>query len=409
MPQADEEPRGPGAVSQAGSKIPQPANWTLSRERTIVVFLAALAVFFVVTGFAVRFYHETRRSLARHWFAQGEAKIESGRAADAIEDIRTALVYSRENGDKTGAGERYELELAKALSARGSYDEARAYLIAAAERAPGNAEVSVELARLAAKQGSVDEASRYYSAAIFGAWSADTAENRRAARIEYAEFLLKHGQAAEAQAQLVAMAGALPPDAELLTRTANLLTQAGENEEAFALFQRALGLRKTAEAARGAGIAAYRLGNYREAEHFLSEASRASALDAETQRMLLVAEQAVTIDPLEEGISAAERAERSAAAFSVASKHLASCVGQVNGNAPNGATTAALKQLREQLEGDFQIASEAHLRAHPEDVSTVLRAVFAVESGIPRECGQLQPGDEALQLIARGRAAAVQQ
>ena len=406
MPQSDDEANGPSKPLPPVAHKPKLESWTLSRETTIVFFTGVLIAFFLVTAFVVRFYHQTERSLARHWYSAGEAALAASNPADAVQDIRTALVYARENGDRTGASERYELELAKALAAEGSIDEARAYLIAAAERSPGNAEVNLELARLAAKENQVGEASRYYSAAIFGAWEANVAERRRGARTEYANFLLAHGETAEAQAQLIAIAGGLPPDANLQVIYGQELLRAGANGEALASFQRALAIKKSFEAETGAGVASFRLGNFRDAERYLSEAARVGALDASARHQFNVAQHVVELDPYAAGLSVSERAKRASRAFKIGSATYKRCAQAQNATAP--AVNSQSESILGQIKSTAPLATEAHLRLRPDDLNSVMRVTFAVEGQIPAHC-QPQPADEALQLLARSRAGAIQQ
>lgn len=409
MAQAEDQPNKETRTPPDNPSTPAKGeSWTLSRESTLVFAVGVLLAFFTVTAFASRFYHQTQRSLARHWHERGESALAAGRAPDAVEDLRTALVYSHGNGDKTGASDRYEFELAKALASDGKLEEARAYLVNAAEKMPGDAEVNLELARLAARENRLEEAARDYNAAIFGAWRENAAEERRAARIEYFEFLLSHGERAEAQAQAIAIAGALPPDADLYVTAGNLLLRSGEYDQALATFQRSLSLRRTAEGFRGAGIAAFRVGNYREAERYLADAVRMRAPEGDVRDLLSAAQLVVALDPFNAGLSVAERARRASQDFATASKRLNSCV-QPMPAAPNGAASEnALRQLRDEMKKVEPLAAESRLLTHPDNLNTVMLAVFAVENGMPQQCGSAQGADAALQLIAKNRAGIVQ-
>jgi tetratricopeptide (TPR) repeat protein len=406
MPQPDDEVKGPSKVFPPEAQKPKSEGWTLSRESTIVFLTSVLLGFFVITAFLVRFFHETQRSLARHWYSAGETALGANNPSEAIRDIRTALVYARENGDRTGASERYEFELARALAAQGSIDESRAYLLAAVERAPGNADINLELARLAARQNQVEEASRYYNAAIFGAWQGNVAEQRREARTEYANFLLGHGETTEAKAQLIAIAGGLPAEADLQTASGEALLKTGANSDALASFQRALALKKSSEAEIGAGTASFKLGNYREAERYLGEASRAGALDAASRHLLSVAQQVVALDPYAAGLSVAERARRASLAFEIASTTYKRCAETLNATAP--ALNLQDESILGQIKGTASLATEAHLRQRPDDLNSVMRVTFVIGGQLPAHC-QTQPSEEALQLIARNRAGAIQQ
>lgn len=409
MAQAEDQPNKEARTPPDNSSTTAKAeSWTLSRETTLLFAVGALLVFFTVTAFASRFYHETQRSLARRWHERGQSALAAGRASDAVEDLRTALVYSHENGDKSGAGDRYEFELATALASQGKLEEARAYLLNASEKMPGDAEVNLELARLASHENHLEEAARYYNAAIFGAWRQNASEQRRAARMEYFEFLLSHGEKAEAQAQAIALAGALPPDADLYVTAGNLLLRSGEYDQALVNFQLSLSLRRTAAGYRGAGIAAFRLGNYREAERYLADAARFRAPEQDVRDLLVSAQLVVALDPFNAGLSVAERARRASQDFAAASKRLNSCV-EAKPAAANGAATGnALRQLQDEMKKVEPLAAESKLRTHPDDLNAVMLAVFSAENGVPQQCGPSQGADAALQLIAKNRAGIVQ-
>ncbi len=60
--------------------------------------------------------------------------MKAGNVTAAIQDYRSALVYSRENGDTSSANETYDLHLAEALAASGRVDEARSYFLSLAKK-----------------------------------------------------------------------------------------------------------------------------------------------------------------------------------------------------------------------------------------------------------------------------------
>jgi tetratricopeptide (TPR) repeat protein len=401
----------PGGTEQCscGGK---PAAWQVSPETALLISLGVLFIFFTATGFFARFYHQTERSLARHWYSYGQAALAAGLPADAIQDFRTAMVYSRENGDTSGANDVYILHLAEALAAAGQHEEARAYLLALADRTPGNATVNLDLARLAARQNNVPEASRYYNAAIFGAWDTSPPERRRETRIEYAKFLLDHGEVADAQAQLIAMAAALAPDPVLHAQAGDLLLQAGENDQALAQYKEALKLdRKELGALRGAGIASFRLGDYRAAAEYFDRANRENELDDEAHRMLETSYDVANLDPFAAGLSVAERGRRTAQDFTVALERLKSCAQSQGAPLEDSAaeSTSPLAQLYAQAGQEGPRATEQALRLHPDDLAPVMSLAFAMETGAVKLCGAPSAAaDSALLLIARSHAGANQ-
>ncbi|MBI4166579.1 MAG: tetratricopeptide repeat protein, partial [Acidobacteria bacterium] len=122
--------------------------WSLERNTFILLIFLTLIIMFVITGFIVKAYHAKEKALAEEWYLRGEAELKAGRANEAIEDLRTALTYSRDNS-------LYVLVLAQALGAANRQEEARAYLLSLWEEEPGNETVNLELGRSAVKQGRV--------------------------------------------------------------------------------------------------------------------------------------------------------------------------------------------------------------------------------------------------------------
>ena len=188
-------------------------SWSIPPDLLLSLSLLILIILFVVTTFAAKAYRAKERALAQQWYAAGERELAGRRAEAAVEDYRSALMYSRDNSN-------IELQLAKALAAAGHLDEARTYLLRLWEGEPGNGTFNLELARLAADSGLTSEAVQYYHNAIYGQWDDDPARHRRQTRLELAEFLLKIGQNAQAQAELLALTSDLPRAPELQTKLA---------------------------------------------------------------------------------------------------------------------------------------------------------------------------------------------
>ncbi|MBI1984448.1 MAG: tetratricopeptide repeat protein, partial [Acidobacteria bacterium] len=266
-PSTDGQPLGPEKASAPPRA--QTGGWrAFPREHALLLSFPVLLVLFVVTGIAARSYHAKQRSLAVEWHGRGEVDLRAGRAERAIEDFRTALVYSRENA-------LYRLRLAQALIAANRADEARAYLLTLWEREPGNGTVNLELARLAAGKGKIGEAARYYHNAIFGVWEENPEERRRQVRLELCQFLVSRGARNEAQAALIELAGDLPKDAALYASVGALFLRTEDFARALELFKQALDINRRQKAAlAGAGEAAFQMANYGEARRYLERAAR---------------------------------------------------------------------------------------------------------------------------------------
>src|SRR3954452_14887601 len=107
-------------------------------------------------------------------------------------------------------------------AAAGRDGEARAHLLTLRDAAPGDGVINRELARLAARAGDVPKATRYYRDAVEGAWATAPDAQRREARLEPADLLVHRGTPGQAEAELVALAADLPPDAALHVRVGDL-------------------------------------------------------------------------------------------------------------------------------------------------------------------------------------------
>ncbi len=159
---------------------------------------------FAITGFAARLYHGRRAELARSWFDRGNAELKAGRAAAALSDFRTALIYAQHELPPEQQQQVYELDLAEALAATNRPNEARSYLLDLWERAPGNSHINLELARLAARTGDEADAKRYYNGAIYGVWD-ESAEgifrSRMDTRLELYRYLTDRPEKTAAHAR----------------------------------------------------------------------------------------------------------------------------------------------------------------------------------------------------------------
>ena len=236
-----------------------------SQRIVLALLTSALALAFWVTHLIVVRYKAERGLLAVEWRDRGMRDLPK-HPAQAVVDYETALSYADESDVR--------FSLAQALVESGRFAEAQAQLLTLWTEAPGDGRINLQLARLAASANDEGDAVRYYHAAIDGAWESGVAVARRTARLELAKFLLSKGQAVRAQAELIAMIDDLPADAELITDVGRLLIDAGADARAMTLLQRALMVAPSyPRAARLAGGVAFRSGDYRLAQRYLSEAA----------------------------------------------------------------------------------------------------------------------------------------
>jgi predicted Zn-dependent protease len=370
----------------------------MSRNTLLLLSFLALIILFSITTFAVRAYRAKERELAQQWYASGERELAAGHAGTALQDFRSALVYAQDRSI-------IELQLAHALAAAGHLPEARAYLLGLWEREPGNGTVNLELARLAAHSNLVPEATRYYHDAVYGQWDNDPAEHRRQARLELAEFLLRVGQKAQAQAELIALTADMPRDPALESEVGALLVKTGEYEHAALLFRQALRRRPNyGPALEGAGEASFEMRNYRDAQRYLSRAKREGALSTRSQSLLETANLILGSDPLAPRLSGQERAARALQAFTQSMTRLSECATARGVSLGNGQQQSDLQKMHALALALRPKVRERNLARDPDLLLKVTDMVFEIEKVTERACGEPQQGlDLALLLLSRAQ------
>jgi tetratricopeptide (TPR) repeat protein len=371
--------------------------WSAPRNELLLISVLLLVIVFVVTSFAVKAYRTKEQALGQQWYAAGERELTSGHGKAALEDFRSALVYSPDDS-------RVELELARALAAAGRRSEAQVYLISLQENDPGNGMVNLELARLAADSGSVAEAVHYYQNSIYGQWDGNAGRHRRQARVELAEFLLSVGRKPEAQAELMALTADLPSDPGLAIQAGRLLLKTGEYENASLLFRQALRLHTNdAQALQGLGEASFESGNYREARRYLTNAKRQGPLSTQLQSLLDSANLILEIDPLAPRLSAQERVRRSLWAFTQSMSRLRGCAEARGSSAENGPTSPELEDVNERASALEPKVRQRNLARDADLLLQVTDMAFEIEKVTERVCGEPQGTDLALLLLSRAQ------
>ena len=355
----------------------------------ILVWLSiALVPAVAITAGVTRAYRNGQSALAAEWQARGDAALSSGRAAEAIEAFRNALMFAREDRALT-------LKLAQALAVLGRGAEARAYLLALWDEQPGSGEVNLALARLDAERHDVTRALRYYHNAVEGAWHQRADSHRRAARFELTEFLLREQALVQAQAEALALSGSLPDDDALRLRGAGLLLAASLPRRALTVYQEILADNPGhAAALEGAGRAAFADGNYAAAAGFLRSAIRQGRDDTGLTEMFDTARLIMTADPFQRRLSVRERVRRVVRAFNAALLRLDACASRMGSD-------ASLQALVDES-SDFRRKADARaLARNPDLADPVMDLVFRIERRTADLCGPPAGLDRALLLLAQ--------
>ncbi|HLY60058.1 MAG TPA: tetratricopeptide repeat protein [Terriglobia bacterium] len=342
-----------------------------------------MLILFIITGIAARKYHAKERALGNEWFEHGEIELKAGRPENAITDFRTALVYSPADGA-------YELSLAKALLAAHYEDEASAHLIRLWEHEPESGEVNLELGQLAIHNRNVQEALRYFHNSIYGDWGQrDAAEERREARLELYQFLVARGANPQAQAELMALAAELPPQASLHVQVGQIFFNARQYNEAQKQFALALQIdRNDKGALSGLGETDLHLDDYRNAELYLERALRKDPHNPNLERMLDEARQVLSIDPYEPGLPNAERMRRTVQVFQQAKDRLRDCAQTKSGGTQASQASTDLQDLYVRAVKMEPMVQEKILIRDADKATVVFSLAKEMEDSATTQCGE---------------------
>jgi len=354
--------------------------------------LAVLVVIFftAVTGLS-RAYQAQRQSLGSRWFSRGVVDLQARRFDSAITEFRSALLYSRDNYA-------YQLNLAEALIGLKRTGEASSYLVNLWDRQPEDGLVNLELARIAVQKGQTEQALRYYHNAIYAAWSTDQEDRRRDARLELIDFLLSTNTRAQAQAELIALEENLGDDPTQQERVGDLFLRTQDYEHALGAYRLSLKAeRDNGAALAGAGLAAFQLGRYPQAQRYLQTAIAENAGNALIAERLKTTELVLAMDPFRRQISVAQRHKIVVEAFDTAGKRLQAC-SAARGAALPTATQTSLGNSWAKMKPRM---TEGELRRDPDLVEAGMDLVFEIERETSATCGNPVGADEALLLIAK--------
>jgi tetratricopeptide (TPR) repeat protein len=357
------------------------------REIVVLVVLCVLVVVgFVLTRAAARANRALRLRDAVAWYDAGEHHLAAGQTESAIKALRRATAINRDNRV-------YRLALAAALAADRQDDAARQVLLGVRELTPEDPAVNIQLARLEARHDDLTGTVRYYQNAVYGSWSGDQLDARRAVRIELIRYLLAHEQRGRALSELLVLSGNLPDDVKSQTEAGQLFLDAGEPRRGLDRFRQALRTDpKNAAALAGAGEAAFEAGDYTNAQRYLravdSPAARVSELRSVTDLVL-------TRDPLRPGLSLRQRQDLVMAGFRRALEALDDCA------IKKPAANNAFDSLRAEAGALEPALTPERLRRTPESIDSALNLIYRIEQQTLDTCGQGSAFDRALLLIAR--------
>ena len=384
MPDVDEQTVSPERLSRVRAYLQQ-------RPVMLVVLTALAVVFFLVVSGLSRTYKDQRSSLGNRWFERGVVELNAKRYEAAVTDFRAALLYSRD--DYT-----YQLNLAEALLGMQHRGEASAYFVNLWDRQPEDGLVNLELARIAARKGQTEQAVRYYHNAVYAIWPKGQESQRREARLELVGLLLRTNAKAQAQAELIARSETVTEDPAEQQLLGDLFLRADDPEHALTEYR--LSSKEdphNATALAGAGYAAYELGQYRLAQHYLDDAVKRDPTDTQSAERLKTTEMVLRMDPFRRQLSVQARNQLVIEAFKIAGQRLEKC-GVPRADA---GTEPPQANLSDQWSTMKPKMTEGELRRNPDLSEQAMDLVFRIERQTSTSCGSPTGADLALLLISK--------
>lgn len=364
----------------------------LRREVVTMTMLTGLAAVLLIGVTALsELYHAQLDALADRWAGRGAADLASGNFNAAATEYRTALRYARD-------GYSQQLGLAEALIGMRRVNEASVYLENLWEQQPENGIVNRELARIAAGKGDTRAALRYYHNAIYATWPGNAELDRENTRWELIKYLLGIHASAQAQSELILLGAEVGDNPIQQLNLGQYFLKVQDGQHALAAFRLVLHTDPhSARALAGAGEAAFDLGDYPLAEHYLSSAIAHNPADSDSASLLEVTSEVMRLDPFRRQISDAGRDQAVLGAFQAVGDRLHSCPAAANLPASASAPqtlAGAWAQLKPKV-------NARELRRNQDVVNQAMNLAFSIERAAAGRCGSGTPSDTALLLISR--------
>jgi tetratricopeptide (TPR) repeat protein len=360
------------------------------REIALLTFLSFLAVVvYMGTRSLEASNRRVRENVAARWFKEGQRDLQTGHASEAVAAFRKSAVNDR-------TSRVYLLSLAKALEASDRDTEAQELLLQVRENIPENPGINVELARIAAREKNVSEALRYYHNALYGVWTGDDVDTQRqAVRRELIEFLFTQNAKEQALAETVALAAHVPDTPAARLELGDLFLREKDATSALQNYRETLHHDpRNQMALRGAGEAAFHLGDYSSARRMLAALIQP---DIKANDMLETARLVLENDPLEPHLTEAQRLDRARKDMESVSRRVDQCLAQP----ANATALQPLRSLQSKLAVQAQALQSAQKHPVPNVVFSSLELIYNAENAVSTACGPLSAQDTALLLVAQ--------
>jgi hypothetical protein len=154
------------------------------RPRVLLLAICGLAPAFLVTNQLVTWHHQQYRRLSHEWAERGKRAVWEHRFGEAVDDLRTALLYD-------GNDREHRLQLAEVLMTLHQPVRARGELSVLWQGMPNDGRTNLDMARIAVAENDYVSAVRYYRAAVAAPWPHNSG-GRTAASAELHDLVTLH-------------------------------------------------------------------------------------------------------------------------------------------------------------------------------------------------------------------------
>jgi tetratricopeptide (TPR) repeat protein len=340
-----------------------------------------------VTFFLFRSFESHREELAASWTQRGQAELQQGKPADAVNSLRASLSYMPDNYPS-------QLLLAQALAAAGETDQATNYFLNLWTARPGDGFLNLELARVTRQKAESQHAIDYYRSAILGDWQGDAVIRRRQVRLELIDYLIQLRRLPAARAELLIAAGNAPDDRQLDILFGDKLLAAADPQDALTFYQRSIADDPhNAVALEKAGRLKYAEGDYKQAQELLTRAieNTPHAIEAPADLTALARNAARLVElSLSPDLPARERARHLLEAAQIAQTRFDNCTGNA----------ATLPSELQSLQTRWKAATDpAHRNALVQNAAgqdSLTQLIFDTERETETTCGPATGDDELL-------------
>ena len=371
----------------------QEAYREIHKDIVLLVLLSLLAVgLFLATKAMANSERRMEERIAGIWYARGSRQLSSGNVEPAIDSFRRAIAGDRAN-------RKFALALANALSTGNHPLEAREALLRLRESDPEEADINLSLAKLEANSSNLSDAVHFYQNALYGQWTGSHVDERRQqVRLELIHLLLDHNERSRALSELLILGLEVPQSAGANAEIAKLFLSAGDAQHALGYFENSLHSDpRNADSLAGAGDAAFRLGEYTKALHYLQAAVNQGGDRGPPLELFNLTKTVVSWDPLQPHLGKSERRARLLRGVNQALRRVSSCAG-VN---VTGEETSQLKSLQSEAEKAKRSIQKSRRPPDSDDVRSAMELIYQIEETANKACGNATGPDLGLVLIGR--------